>query len=209
MKKETSMGFLDFLFGSKTPTTVEEVTDRIWLTQQAKFNGVREELEERFASNSAAILLVGHFPDTLKILNGIAEEYEGDTSVTATLAEDLTLDIAGNLKLDETVTFDLIVAERHPLLKVDTRLMEFAEELPCLCRVAHFLALDDPLMKRFSGDWVENMLKRLGMKEDEAIESQMILKRVKGAQKQIESEAFGNSKAESAAKWMEENLPNP
>ena len=207
--KETSMGFLDFLFGSKTPSSVEEVTDRIWLTQQAKFNGVREELEERFASDSAAILLVAHFPDTLKILNDIAAQYEGETSVTATLADDLTLDIAGKLNLDETVTFDLIVAERHPLLKIDAQLMEFAEELPCLCRVTHHLALDDPLMKRFTGgEWVEKMLKRLGMKEDEAIESQMVLKRVKAAQKKIESTAFGNSKAESAAKWMEENLPN-
>ena len=155
-----------------------------------------------------AVLLIAHFADTLERLNAVASDPSGESPVTATLAENLSLDIAGNLNLDETATIDLIVAERHPLLTVDEELMQFAEELPCRCRVTHHLSLDDPLIDMFAGEWVKGMLKKLGMKEDEAIESNMVSRSIKDAQKKIASQAVGNSQADSAAEWLEKNVPN-
>lgn len=202
------MGLFDFLFGSKPASTVEVVSDRIWMSQQAKFIGIRTELEERSGSDSVAVLLIAHFADTLERLDAIASESSGGSPVTATLAENLSLDIASGLNLDETATIDLIVAERHPLLEVDETLMQFAEELTCKCRVAHHLSLDDPLIDMFAGEWVQGMLKKLGMKEDEAIESNMVSRSIKDAQKKIAAQAVGNSEADSAAEWLEKNMPN-
>jgi len=45
------------------------------------------------------------------------------------------------------------------------------------------------------------------MTEDEAIESQMVSRRIKQAQQKIEGRAFGSSEAESAAAWLEKNCP--
>ena len=51
------------------------------------------------------------------------------------------------------------------------------------------------------------VFKNLGMDESEAIESDLVSRRVRAAQRRIQSEAFGNSKLESATEWMEKNMP--
>ena len=45
-------------------------------------------------------------------------------------------------------------------------------------------------MRIFAGEWVKNMLTRLGMKEGEAIESRMVSRRIEGAQKKVEERNF-------------------
>lgn len=62
-------------------------------------------------------------------------------------------------------------------------------------------------MRVFAGEWVENVLKQLGMKEDEPIESAMVARRIKAAQKKIESLSVGDLAADSAEQWMERNCP--
>ena len=84
----------------------------------------------------------------------------------ATLASNLSTDIANRLNVDESATIDVIVAERHPMFSVDEKLMQFAEDLPCRCRIVHHLSVDDPLLKVIAGEWIEGVLEQLGMTED-------------------------------------------
>lgn len=200
------MGLFGFLFGNKTPSTVETLCDRVWISQLAKFTGVGNELQKRSDLNSDAVLLIAHFDDTLDRLNSIAAEYGGSTPVTATLAQRLSVDIAAGLNLDETARIDFIVAERHPLTSVDDQLMEFAEELPCRCRMTHHLSLEDPLLMMFFDEPVKRILKSMGMTEDESIESGMVSRRIRAAQKKLDAMAFSNTDAHSAAEWMEINI---
>ncbi len=53
-----------------------------------------------------------------------------------------------------------------------------------------FLSLEDDLMRIFAGEWVKNILTRLGMQEGEAIESRMVTRRIEGAQKKVEERNF-------------------
>jgi preprotein translocase subunit SecA len=69
------------------------------------------------------------------------------------------------------------------------------------------LSLEDPVMRIFAGDWVQNVLKQLGMKENVSIERKMVSRRIKQAQQKIEGRAFGSSEAESAERWLEKNCP--
>ncbi|MBN2296778.1 MAG: hypothetical protein JXM70_30410 [Pirellulales bacterium] len=62
-------------------------------------------------------------------------------------------------------------------------------------------------MKVFAGEWVQNVLAKLGMTEDESIESQMVSRRIRQAQQKIERKAFGSLDAESAAQWLQKNCP--
>ena len=199
------MGLLDFLFGNKRDTTVQVLNDRIWLPQNAKINGIKQQIRPQ--TDSAAILLVAHFKETLQQLRAIAAGDNSGTPVQLVLAENLTSDITSRLNTDETSTIDLIVAERHPLKSADDALMLFAQDLSCRCRVAYHLSLEDPVVKLFVGEFVEKMLESLGMKEDEPIESQMVSRRIRAAQQKNEERAFGNSRAFSAAEWLESNMP--
>ncbi|HMP17120.1 MAG TPA: SEC-C metal-binding domain-containing protein, partial [Gemmatales bacterium] len=46
------------------------------------------------------------------------------------------------------------------------------------------------LMRLFAGEWVANVLTRLGMKEGESIESKMVSRRIEAAQKKVEERNF-------------------
>ena len=185
------MGFFDFLFGGKRRSNVEVVPDHIWMTTDAKIAGLTKEVQERARSETVAILLVAHFPDVLTHLVEIADQQSGEAPVRAVLAGNLHADLAASLNLDESATIDVIVGERHPLPSVDDRLEEFADELPCRCRFSHHVSLEDTMMQIFSGEWVQDVLRKLGMSEDEAIESQMVSRRIRQAQLKIEGHTFG------------------
>src|SRR3974390_3599341 len=45
-------------------------------------------------------------------------------------------------------------------------------------------------MRIFAGEWVKNVLTRLGMKEGESIESRMVSRRIEAAQKKVEERNF-------------------
>ena len=45
-------------------------------------------------------------------------------------------------------------------------------------------------MRIFAGEWVKNILTRLGMEEGQAIESRMVTRRIEGAQKKVEERNF-------------------
>ncbi len=45
-------------------------------------------------------------------------------------------------------------------------------------------------MRIFAGEWVKNVLTRLGMEEGQAIESKMVSRRIEGAQKKVEERNF-------------------
>jgi hypothetical protein len=177
------------------------------MTTDAKFAGLAKEAKERSQTETVAILLVAHFPDVLARLEELASQQTSDVPVKAVLAGNLDTDLAASLNLEESAIIDIIVGERHPLPSVDDRLEEFADELPCRCRFSHHVSLEDPVINIFAGEWVQNVLRKLGMTEDEAIESQMVSRRIKQAQQKIEGRAFGSIDAESAAQWLEKNCP--
>ncbi len=199
------MGFLDFIFGG-SKSNVETLPDRIWLTSQAKRNGIRKEINEQAQSEPVGLLLVAHFPDVLETLYELQDSI--DLSCEVKLASDLSTDLTAFWPADDSRRYFILVAERHPLPAHDDRIVQFAEELPCRCQIAFHVSLEDPLMKMFAGEWVENLLRKLGMDENDAIESQMVARRIHAAQKKIADEAFGDSEARSAAGWLEANVPN-
>ncbi len=202
------MGFFDSLFGSKKRTNVEVVPDHIWVTSVAKFAGLAKVVEDRAQSETVAILLVAHFPDVLARLEELANQLALSVPVKAVPAGNLDVNLATSLNLDNSAIIDVIVGERHPLPSVDDRLEEFADELPCRCRFSHHISLEDPVFEIFAGPWVVNVLRKLGISEDQAIESNMVSRRIRQAQQKIEGRAFGSSDANSAAEWLEKNCPD-
>ena len=202
------MGFFDFLFGSRLPKNVTMHPDKLWITPEAKWAGLRNELDERAKTQSMAILLVAYFEDTFAALNELAQQYTGSTPLTVALAENLTPEMAARLPLDASGQLELIVAERHLLWSADEQLLQFAAQLPCRCRLVHHLSLEDPVLKVFVGSNFKEMLSRLGMTESESIESQMVSRRVRAAQKKIEAGVPSPQPASTAAEWIAKNMPH-
>ncbi|MEO2034447.1 MAG: hypothetical protein ABGZ35_20425, partial [Planctomycetaceae bacterium] len=60
---------------------------------------------------------------------------------------------------------------------------------------SHHLSLDDAVFKNFVREGVRDILEKLGMKADEAIESRIVSRRIRAAQEKIEGRTFGSLEA--------------
>ena len=201
------MGIFDWL--KKPKTNVDLLDEVIWLTKQAKFTGISASIGRCLAEPARpfAVLLVAHFRDCLEQLQAIVQQ-GGFENVIATTAENLTGRSASRLGSDDSQTVVIIVAERHPLQAHDAAVTESAQSLPCRCRLVHHVSLEDPMMQMFAGEWVQNVLQRLGMNEHEAIESRMVTRRIQAAAQKIENQAVSDMAADSAEEWLERNCPD-
>lgn len=216
------MGIFDRLF-KREPAT-PEVTERVWLTEAAKFRAVHREVSE-LARTHAAVAVVAHFPDTLDAflnvtaspgvaveptrrikgseLAALARRPEG-SRVLAAIASGLEFD-----PLPQPATgarpVALLLLERHPLRAKDDVVRDFAAGVGGDLRV--HVSVEDALLKAFSGEKTLQLLRQLGMNEQDAIEHPMIARAIQGAQKKFAQAATGDRAARSMAEWLRMNVP--
>ena len=102
---------------------------------------------------------------------------------------------AGQVKEDEMKVKGLgglfiIGTERHESRRIDNQLRGRAGRQGDPGSSIFFISLQDELMRIFGGDSIENMLKKLGLKENEAIDHPWINKAMERAQKKVEGRNF-------------------
>ena len=84
----------------------------------------------------------------------------------------------------------IVGTERHEARRIDLQLRGRCGRQGDPGSSRFFLSLEDDLMRIFAGEWVKNILTRLGMEEGQAIESRMVSRRIEGAQKKVEERNF-------------------
>ncbi|MCC7475897.1 MAG: SEC-C domain-containing protein [Pirellulales bacterium] len=84
----------------------------------------------------------------------------------------------------------IIGTERHEARRIDLQLRGRCGRQGDPGSSRFYLSLEDDLMRIFAGEWVKNLLTRMGMQEGEAIESRMVSRRIEGAQKKVEERNF-------------------
>ncbi len=219
------MSFLNWFFGKKA---LVALPDRIWLTSEAACAGFLAELGARLASDRL-IFVLAYFPDRLaeleQLLVGAGLKYRplsgpiesrdasrefgrsGRAEILVGLAELLvpTEQVADSP--DASTHISVLVRERHLLRGHDERIENFAAGLPYAVDVQFVLSLEDAMMKQCCGDWVTSTLRRLGMDESEALESNMVARRIKAAQRKTEWSCTERIRpARSAADWLTNNI---
>jgi preprotein translocase subunit SecA len=88
----------------------------------------------------------------------------------------------------------ILGTERHESRRVDNQLRGRAGRQGDPGESRFYLSLEDDLIRIFAKQWMSTMMQRMGMKEDEPIESKMITKRIEGAQKAVEAQNFESRK---------------
>ncbi|MEO1616421.1 MAG: SEC-C metal-binding domain-containing protein [Planctomycetota bacterium] len=84
----------------------------------------------------------------------------------------------------------VIGTERHESRRIDLQLRGRCGRQGDPGSSRFFLSLEDDLMRIFAGEWVKNMMERIGMKEDEPLESKLVTRRIAAAQKKVEERNF-------------------
>ena len=80
--------------------------------------------------------------------------------------------------------------ERHESRRIDNQLRGRSGRQGDPGSSRFYVALDDNLVRIFAGERMASMMQRLGMSEDEAIESRMVSKQIEGAQRKVEAHNF-------------------
>ena len=89
----------------------------------------------------------------------------------------------------------VIGTERHESRRIDLQLRGRCGRQGDPGSSRFYLSLEDDLMRIFAGDWVRNMMGKLGMGEGEALESRFVSKRISAAQKKVEERHFESRKS--------------
>ncbi|GHT45276.1 protein translocase subunit SecA 1 [Planctomycetales bacterium] len=84
----------------------------------------------------------------------------------------------------------IIGTERHEARRIDLQLRGRTGRQGDPGSSRFFLSLEDDLMRIFAGEWVKRIVTVLGMEEGQAIESNMVSRRIEGAQKKVEERNF-------------------
>ncbi|MBN2689016.1 MAG: preprotein translocase subunit SecA [Gammaproteobacteria bacterium] len=84
----------------------------------------------------------------------------------------------------------VIGSERHESRRIDNQLRGRSGRQGDPGSSRFYLSLEDPLMRIFASERVGGMMKRLGMKENEAIEHSFITRAIESAQRKVEGHNF-------------------
>ncbi|MBS3959816.1 MAG: preprotein translocase subunit SecA [Xanthomonadaceae bacterium] len=84
----------------------------------------------------------------------------------------------------------IIGTERHESRRIDNQLRGRSGRQGDPGSSRFYLSLEDNLMRIFASDWVQKAMARMGMKEDEAIESGLVTRQIENAQRKVEAHNF-------------------
>jgi preprotein translocase subunit SecA len=141
-------------------------------------------------------IILGGNPDTLAWAR-LQEKYPTRLDVPKEEWDTLVREISDreNMKVEGDEVrgmggLHIIGTERHEARRIDLQLRGRCGRQGDPGTSRFFLSLEDDLMRIFAGEWVKNVLTRLGMQDGEAIESRMVTRRVEAAQKKVEERNF-------------------
>jgi preprotein translocase subunit SecA len=141
-------------------------------------------------------IILGGNPDTLAWAK-LQDKYATRLDVPKEEWDALVAEISAHQKMKEegAVVRDMgglqiVGTERHEARRIDLQLRGRCGRQGDPGSSRFFLSLEDDLMRIFAGEWVKNVLTRLGMQDGEAIESRMVTRRVEAAQKKVEERNF-------------------
>ena len=84
----------------------------------------------------------------------------------------------------------IVGTERHESRRIDNQLRGRSGRQGDPGSSRFYLSLEDNLMRIFAADWVQKVMARMGLKEDDIIESPLVTKQIANAQRKVEAHNF-------------------
>ena len=195
------------------PIARKDMNDRVYKTKREKYKAVIEEIE-RLVDEGRPVLvgttsveISEMLSKTLKmrkiehnVLNAKLHQKEADIVAKAGLTGTVTIatNMAGrgtDIKLSPEVKaaggLAIIGTERHESRRVDRQLRGRSGRQGDPGSSVFFVSLEDDLMRLFASDRIARVMDKLGFKEGEMIEANMISSSIERAQKKVEENNFG------------------
>jgi len=134
------------------------------------------------AGRGTDIVLGGSLEAELAALGDDAPQAEKDRIKAAWQERHDAVKAAGGLHI--------IGTERHESRRIDNQLRGRSGRQGDPGSSRFYLSLEDNLMRIFAADWVQKVMARMGLKEDDIIESALVTKQIANAQRKVEAHNF-------------------
>ena len=191
-------------------------TDLIYKTEAAKFNAVVAHIAKLMQEGRPVLVGTTDVDTSEKLsrmlrLRGInhqvlnAKQHAREAEIVAHAGQRGMVTIATNMagrgtdiKLSDEVRaaggLAIIGTERHDSRRVDRQLRGRAGRQGDPGTSVFYISLEDKLMRRFGSDRIAGLVDRLGMPDNEALESPMLSRQIENSQKKVEEIHFGTRK---------------
>lgn len=198
------------------PVIRKDLNDIVYQTEAAKFRAVVKDVVE--AHEKGQPVLVGTVNIEISEMLGSMLKREGvkcevlnaknhkrEAEIVAKAGEKGAVTIATNMagrgtdiKLGEGVVelggLKIIGTERHESRRIDNQLRGRSGRQGDPGESRFYLSLEDDLLRLFGSERTADMIKKLGLPEDEPIEAKMLTKSIENAQKKVEGNNFSARK---------------
>ena len=198
------------------PVIRKDLNDVVYQTQAAKYRAVIKEIIESHEKGQPVLVgtvnieiseLLGNMLKRegvkCEVLN--AKNHRREAEIVAKAGEKGAVTIATNMagrgtdiKLGEGVVevggLKIIGTERHESRRIDNQLRGRSGRQGDPGESKFYLSLEDDLLRLFGSERTAEMIKKLGLPEDEPIEAKMLTKSIENAQKKVEGNNFSARK---------------
>lgn len=194
------------------PIQREDLPDVVFKTKRGKYRAVVKEVERRHATGQPILIgttsieqseELSHMLDVAKIPHSVlnAKYHEKEAAIVALAGQKGAVTIATNMagrgtdiQLGDGVAelggLAIIGTERHESRRIDNQLRGRAGRQGDPGSSQFFLSLEDDLLRIFGGDNIKKFMEKMGLDEDEPINSRMVSNAIQKAQKRVEARNF-------------------
>ena len=194
------------------PIQRKDLPDVIFKNKRGKYKAVVREVERRHATGQPMLIgttsieqseELSHMLNQANIPHSVlnAKYHEREAAIVALAGQKGAVTIATNMagrgtdiSLGEGVAelggLAIIGTERHESRRIDNQLRGRAGRQGDPGSSQFFLSLEDDLLRIFGGDNIKSFMEKMGLEEDEPINSRMVSNAIQKAQKRVEARNF-------------------
>lgn len=194
------------------PIQRKDLPDVIFKNKRGKYKAVVREVQRRHATGQPMLIgttsieqseELSHMLDQANIPHSVlnAKYHEREAAIVALAGQKGAVTIATNMagrgtdiSLGESVAelggLAIIGTERHESRRIDNQLRGRAGRQGDPGSSQFFLSLEDDLLRIFGGDNIKSFMEKMGLEEDEPINSRMVSNAIQKAQKRVEARNF-------------------
>ncbi|PYZ95832.1 preprotein translocase subunit SecA [Alteribacter lacisalsi] len=194
------------------PIARDDRPDLIYKTMDAKFKAIVEKIKELY-DNGQPVLVGTVSVDTSELIAGMlkrkgvrhnvlnAKNHAREAEIIENAGQQKAVTIATNMAgrgtdiklgagVKELGGLYVLGTERHESRRIDNQLRGRSGRQGDPGKSQFYLSLEDVLMRRFGSENMANMMDKLGLEEDQPIESKLVSRAVEQAQKRVEGNNF-------------------
>src|SRR5699024_8536737 len=194
------------------PIVRADNADMIYKSMDGKFHAVVKNIKERYENGQPVLVGTVAVETSELILKMVtkagvkhnvlnAKNHYREAEIIENAGQKHAVTIATNMagrgtdiKLGDGVKevggLAVIGTERHESRRIDNQLRGRSGRQGDPGKSQFYLSMEDELMRRFGSDNLRSMMERLGMDDDQPIESKMVSRAVESAQKRVEGNNF-------------------